>query len=37
VSRHLFEHGIAIPMHANLTDEQVERVATTLRSVLTSR
>jgi perosamine synthetase len=37
VSRHLFEHGIAIPMHANLTDEQVERVATTLRAVLTSQ
>ncbi len=34
VSRQVFEHGLAIPMHANLTDEQVERVATALRSAL---
>ncbi|HEX4703415.1 MAG TPA: DegT/DnrJ/EryC1/StrS family aminotransferase [Pseudonocardiaceae bacterium] len=34
VSRRLFEHNLAIPMHANLTDPQVERVAGTLRQVL---
>lgn len=34
VSRHLFEHSLAIPMHANLTDAQVERVAAELRAVL---
>lgn len=34
VSRHHFEHGLAIPMHANLTDDQVDRVATTLRTVI---
>lgn len=35
VSRHLFEHSLAIPMHANLTDSQVERVAAELRAALT--
>jgi dTDP-4-amino-4,6-dideoxygalactose transaminase len=34
VSRKVFEHGLAIPMHANLTDEQVPRVATALRAAL---
>jgi dTDP-4-amino-4,6-dideoxygalactose transaminase len=34
VSRHLFEHSLAIPMHANLTDADVERVAAALRAVL---
>jgi dTDP-4-amino-4,6-dideoxygalactose transaminase len=34
VSADLFHHGLAIPMHANLTDQQVERVAGTLRAVL---
>jgi perosamine synthetase len=34
VSRQIFERGLAIPMHANLTDEQVQRVATTLREAL---
>jgi perosamine synthetase len=34
VSRQVFEHGLAIPMHANLTDEQVQRVATALRAAL---
>lgn len=37
VSRHLFEHGLAIPMHADLTDDQVERVAGILRAILTTR
>lgn len=37
VSRYLFEHGLAIPMHANLTDHQVDRVVATLRDVLTQR
>ena len=35
VSLDLFRRGLAIPMHANLTDQQVERVATTLRAALT--
>jgi dTDP-4-amino-4,6-dideoxygalactose transaminase len=35
VSLDLFRRGLAVPMHANLTDQQVERVATTLRAVLT--
>lgn len=34
VSREIFETSMAIPMHANLTDEQVDRVAGTLRDVL---
>jgi perosamine synthetase len=34
VSRKVFEHGLAIPMHANLTDEQMQRVATALRAAL---
>lgn len=34
VSGHLFDHSLAIPMHANLTDQQVERVAATLRAAL---
>jgi len=34
VSRTIFERGLAIPMHANLTDEQVERVSATLRAAL---
>lgn len=37
VSRRHFERSLAIPMHANLTDEQTDRVAKTLRDVLTSR
>jgi len=35
VSADLFTRHLAIPMHANLTDAQVERVADTLRTVLT--
>lgn len=35
VSAELFLRHLAIPMHANLTDAQVERVADTLRTVLT--
>jgi dTDP-4-amino-4,6-dideoxygalactose transaminase len=35
VSADLFTRHLAIPMHANLTDAQVERVAATLRTVLT--
>ncbi len=35
VSADLFTRHLAIPMHANLTDAQVERVADTLRAVLT--
>ncbi|WP_436493130.1 DegT/DnrJ/EryC1/StrS family aminotransferase [Actinokineospora sp. HUAS TT18] len=34
VSADLFTRHLAIPMHANLTDDQVERVASTLRTVL---
>lgn len=34
VSADLFARHLAIPMHANLTDAQVERVADTLRTVL---
>jgi dTDP-4-amino-4,6-dideoxygalactose transaminase len=34
VSADLFRRHLAIPMHANLTDDQVERVAKTLREVL---
>lgn len=34
VSADLFGRHLAIPMHANLTDAQVERVADTLRTVL---
>jgi dTDP-4-amino-4,6-dideoxygalactose transaminase len=34
VSADLFLRHLAIPMHANLTDAQVERVADTLRTVL---
>jgi dTDP-4-amino-4,6-dideoxygalactose transaminase len=34
VSADLFQRHLAIPMHANLTDAQVERVADTLRTVL---
>ena len=30
VSRRLFDRHVAIPMHANLTDAQVEQVATEL-------
>ncbi|HEX5121294.1 MAG TPA: DegT/DnrJ/EryC1/StrS family aminotransferase [Pseudonocardiaceae bacterium] len=36
VSADLFDRGLAIPMHANLTDEQVERVAGELRAALTT-
>ncbi|SHE68672.1 DegT/DnrJ/EryC1/StrS family aminotransferase [Streptoalloteichus hindustanus] len=35
VSADLFGRHLAIPMHANLTDDQVERVAKTLREVVT--
>ena len=35
VSGELFARHLAIPMHANLTDEQVERVARTVRQVIT--
>jgi dTDP-4-amino-4,6-dideoxygalactose transaminase len=35
VSADLFARHLAIPMHANLTDEQVERVAQTVRQVIT--
>jgi dTDP-4-amino-4,6-dideoxygalactose transaminase len=34
VSADLFKRHLAIPMHANLTDAQVERVADTLRTVV---
>jgi dTDP-4-amino-4,6-dideoxygalactose transaminase len=34
VSADLFQRHLAIPMHANLTDAQTERVADTLRTVL---
>ena len=34
VSLRLFRDSLAIPMHANLSDQQVERVATALRAVL---
>jgi dTDP-4-amino-4,6-dideoxygalactose transaminase len=34
VSRTIFERGLSFPMHANLTDEQVERVSATLRAAL---
>ncbi|HEY0641642.1 MAG TPA: DegT/DnrJ/EryC1/StrS family aminotransferase [Pseudonocardiaceae bacterium] len=37
VSADLFRRHLAIPMHANLTDDQVERVAKTVRDVVTSR
>lgn len=38
VSADLFRRHLAIPMHANLTDDEVERVATTVRdAVLASR
>ena len=36
VSADLFQHHLAIPMHAELTMSQVERVAETLRSALRS-
>jgi perosamine synthetase len=36
VSADLFDRHLAIPMHANLADEQVERVAKTLREALGS-
>jgi perosamine synthetase len=36
VSADLSDRGLAIPMHANLTDEQVERVAGELRAALTA-
>lgn len=36
VSADLFGRHLAIPMHANLTDDQVERVAKTVRNVVTS-
>lgn len=35
VSADLFARHLAVPMHANLTDAQVERVAATLREVVT--
>jgi dTDP-4-amino-4,6-dideoxygalactose transaminase len=34
VSQRLFQHGLAIPMHANLTEPQVDRVAACLRDAL---
>lgn len=34
VSKHLFEHSLAIPMHANLTHSQVERVAAAVSAAL---
>lgn len=36
VSADLFDRHLAIPMHANLTDGQVDRVAKTVRTVVTS-
>lgn len=36
VSADLFRRHLAIPMHANLTDDEVERVAKTLREVLST-
>ncbi len=36
VSADLFRRHLAIPMHANLTDGQLERVAETVRSVVTA-
>ncbi|UZN01932.1 DegT/DnrJ/EryC1/StrS family aminotransferase [Cellulomonas sp. S1-8] len=35
VSADLFQRHLAVPMHANLTDDQVERVAATVRDVVT--
>lgn len=37
VSRHLFEHGLALPMHANLSDADVERVARAVKGALCAR
>jgi dTDP-4-amino-4,6-dideoxygalactose transaminase len=37
VSRELFERHLAIPMHANLTDDDIEYVAATLRDVVSTR
>lgn len=34
VSRRLFEHGLALPMHANLSDADVERVARAVEGAL---
>jgi perosamine synthetase len=34
VSKEIFETSMAIPMHANLTDDQVDRVASTVRDAL---
>jgi dTDP-4-amino-4,6-dideoxygalactose transaminase len=34
VSRRVFERHMAIPMHANLTDDQIDRVCETLRDAL---
>lgn len=34
ISADVFRRHLAIPMHANLTDEQIERVATTVRDVI---
>ncbi|WP_426592784.1 DegT/DnrJ/EryC1/StrS family aminotransferase [Cellulomonas sp. McL0617] len=36
VSRDLFARHLAIPMHANLTDDEVERVAAGVRRIVTS-
>lgn len=36
VSADLFGRHLAIPMHANLTDDQVERVATAVRDIVTA-
>ena len=36
VSRDVFDRHLAIPMHANLTDAQVETVATAVRAVVTA-
>ncbi|GLZ79104.1 pyridoxal phosphate-dependent aminotransferase [Actinorhabdospora filicis] len=36
VSADLFDRHLAIPMHANLTDDQVETVAATLREIVTT-
>ena len=35
VSADLFRRHVAIPMHANLTDEDIEYVAATVREVVT--
>ncbi|MGN6197337.1 DegT/DnrJ/EryC1/StrS family aminotransferase [Humibacter sp.] len=37
VSRRLFDRHLAIPMHANLADDDIEYVATTVRDVVSAR